>query len=225
MSTVFLPGAVFSPTRHVLAMDINLDLPEILARIDERLEAKGLTANAASHAAGKPDAIRNIRRAVESGSRKGVSIITLNALAPVLGTTVIWLMTGYGGPQMVQVLGYAAATDEDALTFYGDAQGPLDEVEAPAGATDKTVAIKIRGNSLGHLFDGALAFYDDRRSPPDETHIGRICVCGLDNDRVFIKVVRASLTKGRYHLESVTAPTMYDQTIMWAARVWDIKPR
>lgn len=73
-----------------------MQLPEILARIERRLSAVGLSAAAASKAAGKPDAIRNIRRAVENDDRQGVSTATLNALAPVLKTTSIWLLAEAG---------------------------------------------------------------------------------------------------------------------------------
>ena len=42
-----------------------------------------------------------------------------------------------------------------------------------------TVAVQIRGHSLGALFDNWLVFYDDVRDPPDESLVGRMCVCGL----------------------------------------------
>lgn len=73
-----------------------MELEEILARVERRLTAVGLSASAASKAAGKPDAIRNLQRAVEKGDRQGVSTATLNALAPVLRTTSVWLFAGAG---------------------------------------------------------------------------------------------------------------------------------
>lgn len=176
------------------AMKPDFNLPEILARIDRRLEAVGLSATAASKAAGKPDAIRNIRRAVESGNRHGVSTVTLSALAPVLQATEAWLVTGRDGKRPVEVVGYAAAGG-DGVVFFGDGQGPFDEVAAPAWATDKTVAVKIRGTSLGKQFDGWLAFYDDRRDPPDESLFGELCVCGLHDNRVVIKTLRPGASK------------------------------
>ena len=72
-------------------------LAEILTRIEKRLTATGLSASAASKAAGKSEAIRNLQRAVEDGSaRQGMTTATINALAPVLGTTPIWLFAGAG---------------------------------------------------------------------------------------------------------------------------------
>lgn len=74
-----------------------MHLAEVLARIDKRLAATKLKDATASKLAGKTDAIRNMRRAVESGEgRQGVSTATINALAPVLGTTAIWLFAGAG---------------------------------------------------------------------------------------------------------------------------------
>jgi transcriptional regulator with XRE-family HTH domain len=72
-------------------------LADILQRIEGRLVALGLSAAAASKMAGKPEAIRNIRRAVKIGHRQGVSSVTIAALAPVLQTTEGWLLTGQGG--------------------------------------------------------------------------------------------------------------------------------
>jgi len=71
-----------------------MQLADILQRVESRLKALGLSAHAASTAAGKPYAIRNIRRAVQLGNRQGVSTATIAALAPVLQASVGWLMTG-----------------------------------------------------------------------------------------------------------------------------------
>jgi hypothetical protein len=71
-------------------------LADILGRIEERLTALNLSATGAARLAGKPDAIRNIRRAVRSGTREGVSTAMLASLAPVLQTTSKWLLTGEG---------------------------------------------------------------------------------------------------------------------------------
>ena len=44
-----------------------MELHDVLSRIESRLEALGLSANRASALAKKPDAIRNLKRAVQSG--------------------------------------------------------------------------------------------------------------------------------------------------------------
>lgn len=75
-------------------------LKDVLARIEERLAEVKLSAAAASVKAGLSiDAIRNIRRKVEAGQEAGVSSKTLEALAPVLRTSVAYLADGVEGDQ------------------------------------------------------------------------------------------------------------------------------
>jgi len=90
MSTVFLPLSKNSSNGHFTAM-----LDDVLERVEQRLKAVGLSAQAASLKAGlSKDAIRNMQRAVQQKGRAGVSTRTITALAPVLDTTVSWLLTG-----------------------------------------------------------------------------------------------------------------------------------
>ena len=67
-------------------------LNDVLSRVESRLAALNLSAHAASLAAKKPDAIRNLRRAVLNNDRRGITTETLAALAPVLQTTAAWLL-------------------------------------------------------------------------------------------------------------------------------------
>jgi phage repressor protein C with HTH and peptisase S24 domain len=69
---------------------------DVLGRIEERLQAVGLSAAAASTNSGlSPDAIRNIQRSAKKG-RANVTLETLEKLAPTLRTTVGWLASGAG---------------------------------------------------------------------------------------------------------------------------------
>jgi hypothetical protein len=77
-------------------MSTSSDLAAILARIQKRLAVLGMSEHAASKAAGKESAIRNLRRAIGAENRQGVSTSTLAALAPVLKTTTAWLLSGEG---------------------------------------------------------------------------------------------------------------------------------
>lgn len=70
-----------------------MHLEEIVNRINQRLEALGITAIEAESRAGRRDAIRNLRRAVARG-KGGVTMRTIDALAPALSTTSEWLLTG-----------------------------------------------------------------------------------------------------------------------------------
>jgi transcriptional regulator with XRE-family HTH domain len=109
--------------------------------------------------------------------------------------------------------------------FYADGQGPFDEVEAPLDARPTTVAVQIRGHSLGALFDNWLVFYDDIRDPPDESLVGRMCVCGLADGRVLIKALKRSQHTGLWHLLSNAEPPIYDVGLTWAAPVREMRPK
>lgn len=124
---------------------------------------------------------------------------------------------------MVPLVGYVGA---GALThYYASAHEGLDRVPAPDGATDSTVAVEIRGDSLGALFEHWLVYYDEVRSPITRDMMGTLCVVGLPDDRVLIKKLKASKTPGLYHLLSNTEEPILDQEVMWGAKVKSMQPR
>lgn len=123
----------------------------------------------------------------------------------------------------VPVAGYVGAGAE--AHFYAVAQGDLDEVEAPEGSTKETVAVEIRGDSLGTFFDRWLVFYDDIRNQITPDLIGKLCVVGLDDGRVLIKKLQRSRVHGLFNLVSQNEPPIVDATIEWAARVKSMSPR
>ena len=127
------------------------------------------------------------------------------------------------GPATVKVVGYVGAGAE--THFYAVAQGDLDEVPAPEGSIGATVAVEIRGDSLGSLFDRWLVFYDEVRSPVTPDLIGKLCVVGLADDRVLIKKVRQGSREGLYRLLSEREPPIEDVAVEWAAKVKNMVPR
>lgn len=209
---------------------------QILSRIDRRLKATGLSGNAASVAAGlSRDAIRSLRRQLRSGRQRGISTETLEQLAPVLQTTPEWLLSAMG-PEIadteedhpdsdtVPVKGFVGAGAK--AHFLSLEEGELDRVPALKDATPETVALEIRGDSLGELFDRWLVFFDDVRSPVTSDLLGKLCVVGLEDDRVLVKKIKRQ-PDGRYTLlsdEKRQAP-MPDMVIRWAARVKNMVPR
>lgn len=98
-----------------------MELPAILARIEKRLKALDISESAAGKLAGKPDAIRNLRRALEKDERTGVSTATLNALAPVLETTSVWLFAG-AGPETTKGDGLPSDPAGQALKSPNDSE-------------------------------------------------------------------------------------------------------
>ena len=121
----------------------------------------------------------------------------------------------------VPVQGYVGAGSE--AHFYQDSH-PLNEwVEAPDNATKNTVAVQIRGESLGPLFDRWFAYYDDVRDPPGMDMVGNMCVCGLTDGRVLIKKLKAGQDRTWTLLSNAELP-IYDVELLWAAKVIDMRP-
>jgi phage repressor protein C with HTH and peptisase S24 domain len=123
----------------------------------------------------------------------------------------------------VPVAGYVGAGAE--AHFYAVAQGDLDEVDAPEGSTQQTVAVEIRGDSLGTFFDRWLVFYDDIRRPVTPDLVGKLCVVELDDGRILIKKLQRSRVHGLFNLVSQAEPPIVDAAIQWAARVKSMMPR
>lgn len=144
------------------------------------------------------------------------------------GVRFEWLMSGkgpmiQGSAAEVPLVGYVGAGAE--AHFYATGQGALDMVPAPEGATKDTVAVQIRGESLGALFQHWLVYYDEVRSPVTHDMIGRLCVVGLADDRILVKQINRSKTAGLYHLISNTEPPIFDVEVIWAAKVKQMVPR
>lgn len=145
-----------------------------------------------------------------------------------------WLLTGKGPKERkplrssveethyVNLVGYVSAGAE---THFFANDEPLDEVPAPMGATDSTVAVEIRGDSLGSFFDRWLVFYDDVRRPVTAELINKLCVVGLEDGRILIKKIQRSKARGLFHLLSQTEDPILDVEITWAARVKIMVPR
>jgi len=222
---------------------------DILKRIDKRLKTLNsdgvkLSDRALSIAAtGSPDTMRSIRRNVGNGTQHGISTDTLTKLAPHLQTTAEWLMSGAGAEvrqaghvdsehvpldaaptfRTVRIVGYVGAGS--TTHYYAISDEDYEEVPAPTGASNKTVAVEIKGKSFGPLMDSWLVFYDDVRSPVTEDLLGEICVVGLADDRILIKQIRRE-RDGSFSLYSNSnEEPIRDAQIEWAARVKDMRPR
>jgi transcriptional regulator with XRE-family HTH domain len=99
MNTVYLPTCKWFFYRYYKKM-VNsknmrmTELKNVLARIEQRLKETGQKKTSASVAAGKPDAIRNIERAVKEGRYGTVTLETILALAHQLNVSPKWLLFG-----------------------------------------------------------------------------------------------------------------------------------
>jgi DNA-binding XRE family transcriptional regulator len=171
--------------------------------------------------------IRNIRRiaaALRLDAAELVGILDEDARDDHPASLVRSIESGEIPPgPAVAVVGYVGAGSK--AHFYAVAQGSLDEVAAPAGATANTVAVEIRGDSLGALFDRWLVFYDDVRSPVTADLVGKLCVVGLADDRVLIKRLQRGKTAGAFTLISERDEPITDVAVEWAAKVKNMVPR
>jgi hypothetical protein len=126
--------------------------------------------------------------------------------------------------RMVKIKGYVGAGAQ--AHYYALSDEEYEEVEPPAGASDQTVAVEIKGKSFGPLLDSWLVFYDDVRSPVTDDLLGRVCVVGLADDRILIKEIKRE-RDGSYSLLSNTNSDepIRNAEIEWAAKVTNIRPR
>lgn len=126
-------------------------------------------------------------------------------------------------PKTVPLVGYVGAGAQAHFDNPGDL---TEDVQAPEGASSETVAVEVRGESLGPLFDRWLVFYDDVRRPVALDQINSLCVVGLRDGRILVKKVqRSKARKGLYHLLSNEGPPILDVEIEWAAKVINMVPR
>jgi hypothetical protein len=156
------------------------------------------------------------------------------------GVSPEWLLTGRGQgardeftgipPVMeeeeaskVPVVGYVGAGAEAHLYVVG--QDGLDLVERPYGASDTTVAVEIRGESLGPMFNRWLVFYDNVHRPPSVELAGDLCIVGLADGRILLKQLQRGRSQGLYNLLSPDEqPPIVDAKLEWAAPVSTLVP-
>ena len=219
---------------HKTSLDRGSPIPQIVvvAR-DERAKRVGQRIREAREARGWSQAalakaINQSQSAIsfwEKGEREP-GRETVDRIAKATGVNVNYLeLSDNDRPAsgLVAVVGYVAAGSVAAL--FEEAQGPLDHVDAPANATSTTVGLLVQGVSLGPAWDNAVIFYDDVRSPVTPDLHGRLCVVGLDDGRVLVKILKAA-GDGTYHLFSNTLEEpLLNQSVSWAARVKAAHPR
>jgi hypothetical protein len=109
-------------------------------------------------------------------------------------------MTASLVPMRVRVIGNLIGGSRVVLL-----DGRLDEIVVPEPVPLATMAIEIRGEALGGLFDRWLLIYDDIRVPPSTDLRGSLCVIGLKDETVVKKLQNIAMLDGK--------------PILWAAPV------
>lgn len=124
----------------------------------------------------------------------------------------------------VPIVGYVGAGSEVHL-FEGDASTErIDDVEAPPGADQFTVAVIVEGDSMFPRYNEREVIYYRRANSSDPVNlIGRDVVVRLADGRTFVKVLRRGSTPGLFTLDSYNAPPMEDVVIDWVVPVKWVK--
>lgn len=199
-----------------------MELEDILARIENRLKAVGLSAHAASLAAKRPDAIRNLKRAVKNHDRRGITTETLTALAPVLKTTAAWLLEGVGEPapgNLVPVVGRIGAGSEIQPEFEQIPPEGLYEIEVPFPIPADAIAFQVDGDSMWPRYDpGDVIICWRQGSPADEVVGWEAAVRTADGKR-YLKRVQRGAAAGTFDLESHNAAPIRGVRLDWAAGI------
>jgi transcriptional regulator with XRE-family HTH domain len=195
-------------------MSLKPGFPQNLKRARK---ARGLTLDRLAEAL---DTSKGYLSDMESGKRPMPPGPMLERLAQALQIPAAELLREDAS---VPVVGYVGAGAE--AHYYATGDGNLGQIDAPPGARPSTVAVEIRGDSLGPLFDGWVAFYDETRTPVTPDLIGQLCVVGLPDGRILIKRLKATADPARFHLLANTEAPLFDQEVSWAARVLTMRPK
>lgn len=126
-------------------------------------------------------------------------------------------------PAAVPLLGTVGAGS--SFYYVGEEPPAQDWVAMPPGASEKTVAVELQGDSFGPMLNGWVAYYDRRNEPPTENLIGEICIVATTDDRIMIKKLWRGREAGRWDLWAPNAELMQDQEVIWAAQVIALLPR
>ncbi|WP_245257485.1 S24 family peptidase [Methylocapsa acidiphila] len=199
-----------------------MDLEDVLARIESRLAALGLSAHAASIAAKKPDAIRNLKRAVKNGERRGVTTETLTALAPVLKTTAAWLLEGVGEPtpgNRVRVVGRIGAGAEIQPEFEQIPPEGLYEIEVPFPIDKDAIAFLVEGDSMWPRYDPGDVIICWRQGANAEEVVGWEAAVRTADGKRYLKRIQRGSSPGTFDLESHNAAPIRSVRLEWAAEI------
>jgi phage repressor protein C with HTH and peptisase S24 domain len=200
----------------------DMELDDVLARIENRLKAVGLSAHAASLAAKRPDAIRNLKRAVRNNDRRGVTTETLIALAPVLKTTAAWLLEGVGEAapgNLVSVAGRIGAGGEIEPEYERVPAEGLYKIEVPFPIPEEAVAFQVEGDSMWPRYDPGDVIICWDQGTDAEGVIGWEAAVRIADGKRYLKRVQRGAVDGTFDLESHNAAPIRGVQIAWAAEI------
>lgn len=204
-------------------------LKDVLERVESRLRALNMSAHAASMAAKKPDAVRNLRRAVQNGERRGITTDTLAALAPVLQTTASWLMEGVteapAASTSLRIVGRIGAGAEILPEFEQIPPEGLYEIDVALPLSPDTIAFVVEGDSMWPRYNaGDVVVCSDAEHDP-ATITGREAAVRTGDGKRFLKTIRRGAGPDTFDLESHNAPPIRGVAIAWASPILMMLPK
>ena len=205
-----------------------MQLKDVLERVESRLKALNMSAHAASMAAKKPDAVRNLRRAVQNGERRGITTDTLSALAPVLQTTASWLMEGAAEvpatSTSLRVVGRIGAGAEILPEYEQLPPEGLYEIDVALPLSPDTIAFVVEGDSMWPRYNaGDIVVCSDAEHDP-ALITGREAAVRTAARKHFLKTIRRGSAQNSYDLESHNAPPLRGVAIAWASPILMMLP-
>jgi SOS-response transcriptional repressor LexA len=199
-----------------------MEIENVLARIESRLKVVGLSAHAASQAAKRPDAIRNLKRAVKNHDRRGITTETLMALAPVLKTTAAWLLEGVGeqtSGNLVPVVGWIVSGAEIQPEFEQVPPEGLYVIEVPFPIPVDAIALQVEGDSMWPRYDSGDVIICWRQGSSVEEIVGWEAAIRTADGKRYLKRIQRGATFGTFDLESHNAAPIRGVRIDWAAEI------
>ena len=123
----------------------------------------------------------------------------------------------------VPVIGYVGAGDRQYV-YDVDAEF-IEEIEAPGQMADSTVALAIRGNSLGPAFNGGYVFYSKQPQADIDNLIGELCVVRTASGATYVKTIEAGEMPQTYSLIAINGEPLESVALEWAVPVLAVTPR
>lgn len=198
-----------------------LDLETFGARLRQAREDRGF--KKASDAAKQFGWSQATYYSHEGGTR-GATAKRVKLYADAFKVREIWLLTGHGDRERsvktIRVAGYVGAGGE-IHAVAEDGWAGLDEIEAPPGAGQHSVAAVVRGDSALPVYeDGAVLVWSERRYDVD-AFLNRptpMIVYLVDGRTLLKRITRGNVAR-RYTLLSANASPIEDVEIESVSRV------
>lgn len=167
-----------------------------------------------------------LTRAPKENTKHSVSIPTLNKLANAGGYQSFTVGIEAMKRAPVNVRHYVGGGQEVLLL---DNESVLEEVDPPQGYYSQgIIAAIVRGQSMEPMLeDNWLIFYEAERVGVLSDCLSKLCVVQLHNEGLLVKHIKLGSKDGLFHLISKNPAyqPLFDQKVVWAAPVIDIRPR